>query len=115
MTDMSKRNPEFAPLFETPYYAVIFASSRTPDDRGYEATANRMLELAAEQDGFLGVESTRGGDGFGITVSYWRTKGAIAIWRSQMEHVMAQEMGKQNWYEHYVTRVACVERDYEKS
>ena len=43
---------------------------------------------------FLVVESTRSGDGFGITVSYWQTKGAIAIWRSQMEHVMAQEMGK---------------------
>ena len=42
-----------------PYYAVIFSSHKTDDTEGYAETAARMVELAAEQPGFLGVESVR--------------------------------------------------------
>jgi heme-degrading monooxygenase HmoA len=59
-----------------PYYAVIFSSQRTVGNRGYEKMADRMLQLAAEQDGFLGSESSRGEDGFSITVSYWTSYGS---------------------------------------
>ena len=38
-----------------PYFAVIFTSTRTAGDHGYDAVAHRMLELAAQQSGFLGV------------------------------------------------------------
>lgn len=57
-----------------PYYAVIFTSLRTDGDHGYEQAATRMVELAREQPGFLGVESARGEDGLGITVSYWASE-----------------------------------------
>lgn len=63
-----------ARLPEPPYYAVIFSSRRTPGDNGYAETAARMEELAATMPGFLGVESARGEDGFGITVAYWNRK-----------------------------------------
>lgn len=69
-----------------PYYAVIFASQRTPEDRGYAEAAARMLELAATQPGFLGVESVRDAVGAGITVSYWRSLEDIAHWREHAEH-----------------------------
>src|SRR3546814_11032024 len=63
-------------------YAVVFSSLRRDgDDDGYAAAADRMVELAREQPGFLGVESTRGADGFGITVSYWESEEAIRAWR----------------------------------
>ena len=42
-----------------PYYAVIFSSIRTEEDSGYGETAERMVELAHQQPGFLGVESAR--------------------------------------------------------
>ncbi len=61
----------FAQTPEPPYYAVIFSSLRTDGDASYAQMADRMVELAAQQPGFLGAESTRGADGFGITVSYW--------------------------------------------
>jgi hypothetical protein len=51
---------------EPPYYAVIFSSQRTEGDRGYANVADRMAELAAQQPGFLGIETVRGADGFGI-------------------------------------------------
>lgn len=102
--------PAFARLPEPPYYAVIFSSRRTPGDAGYAATAERMVELARRQPGFLGVESARDAEGFGITVSYWSSEEAIAQWKAQAEHVMAQERGKRDWYAHYELRVARVER-----
>jgi heme-degrading monooxygenase HmoA len=109
---MSATQTSFANTPEPPYYAVIFTSQRTENDRGYAAMAQRMLELAAGQPGFLGVESARGGDGFGITVSYWSSEEAIAAWKAHLEHKPAQEAGKRIWYADYILRVAKVERDY---
>lgn len=101
-----------------PYYAVIFTSVRTPaDPAGYEAMAERMIELACQQPGFLGVESARGADGLGITVSYWTSEEAIANWRQHAEHQIAQSLGRREWYARYELRVARVERawDFEVS
>jgi heme-degrading monooxygenase HmoA len=97
---------------ELPYYAVIFSSRRTSGDQDYEATAERMVELAKTMPGFLGIESARGADGFGVTVSYWRDEASIAAWRQHADHLVAQERGKREWYVHYDIRIARVERAY---
>lgn len=97
-----------------PYYAVIFTSLRTEVDGGYGAMAEKMVSLAAQQPGFLGVESVRGADGLGITVSYWESPEAIANWKAHTEHRVAQETGRKVWYSDYKLRVAKVERDYGK-
>lgn len=71
-----------APTPGPPYYAVIFTSQRTgSDDVSYGEMAARMVELAAQQPGFLGVESVRDADGVGITVSYWESLDAIRNWK----------------------------------
>ena len=103
----------FAATLTPPFYAVIFSSTRTPGDHGYAATAARMVELAAGQPGYLGVESARGTDGFGITVSYWTDPAAIRAWKEHAEHLLAQERGCREWYTHYELRVARVERAYQ--
>ncbi|MFN0052220.1 MAG: antibiotic biosynthesis monooxygenase family protein [Planctomycetales bacterium] len=96
------------------YYAVIFTSRRTDEDAaGYSAMAERMLELAAQQPGYLGVESARDESGLGITVSYWQTTQAIRAWREQVEHRLAQGLGRSQWYANYRLRVCRVERDVE--
>ena len=104
----------FAQLPDPPYYSVIFSSLRTAGDGGYAQMADRMVELAAEQAGFLGVESVREADGFGITVSYWTSLECIAAWRRHAEHRIAQEQGRSKWYAHYELRIARVERAYAK-
>lgn len=104
----------FAKLPTPPYYTVIFSSTRTPEDNGYERMAEHLVELAAQQIGFLGIESARDSAGFGITVSYWANEEAIRNWRKNVEHLAAQKLGKQNWYHHYEIRVAKVERAYGK-
>ncbi|RBP45102.1 heme-degrading monooxygenase HmoA [Roseimicrobium gellanilyticum] len=99
---------------EPPYYAVIFTSDRTEGDRGYARMAERMVELAREQHGFLGVESVRAADGVGITVSYWESEEAIRHWKANAEHLAAQRGGQTTWYADYFLRVAKVERQYGK-
>ena len=74
--------------------------------------AERMVELAQDQNGFLGIESSRGNDGFGITVSYWKSQEDIAEWRANSEHKMAQEFGRSKWYESFSIRICKVEREY---
>jgi heme-degrading monooxygenase HmoA len=100
---------------QPPYYAVIFTSLRTDVDRGYGHMAERMVELAAQQPGFLGIESARTPDGLGITVSYWSTEEAIAAWKANADHKVAQQAGQRVWYADYHLRVAKVERDYGKN
>ena len=95
---------------QPPYYAVIFTSTRTDVDEGYSNMAEQMVELAAKQPGFLGVESAR--NEVGITVSYWDSLAAIKKWKQVAEHLMAQKIGKEKWYNTYKTRICLVERDY---
>ena len=102
--------------FPVPYFAVIFTSTHTLDAaEGYTQAAERMLELVREQPGFLGVESARGSDGLGITVSYWASEAAILAWKDHPEHREIRERGRSTWYQRYSTRVTRVERDYSYS
>lgn len=93
-----------------PYYAVIFSSKRTEGDKGYGKMAEKMVELASQQEGFLGVESARD-EGLGITVSYWDSLEAIKNWKENSVHLAAQNLGKKEWYQSFALRVCKVERD----
>ena len=95
---------------EPPYYAVIFTSLRTEGDNGYGAMAGKMVELAALQPGFLGVESAH--EDLGITVSYWADLESIKSWKANTQHLEAQRLGRKQWYSSYKTRISKVERDY---
>ena len=95
-----------------PYYAVIFSSTLADDAEGYSTMADRMVELAREQEGFIDVESAaRTSEGFGITVSYWRDLESIRRWKAQSEHAAAQKMGRDAFYRSYRLRIARVERE----
>ncbi|MCM2562449.1 antibiotic biosynthesis monooxygenase [Lutimaribacter sp. EGI FJ00015] len=102
----------FAPLPDPPYYAVIFANQRAGADPGYEVMAEKMAALAAASPGCIGMESTRDAEGFGLTVSYWSDEAAVLAWKADAQHLVAQQLGKTRWYEHYRLRVARVERHY---
>jgi heme-degrading monooxygenase HmoA len=91
--------------------AVIFTSKRTAADaQGYTAAALRMAELVASMPGYLGVESARGADGVGITVSYWTNEESALAWRRHPEHLEIQRLGRERWYEWFELRLARVER-----
>jgi heme-degrading monooxygenase HmoA len=94
-----------------PYYAVIFTSTLGIDTAGYVETAEAMVEAAARQPGFRGFESARE-EGLGITVSYWDSLDAISTWKQDAEHLVAQRLGRDQWYSSFRTRICLVERDY---
>ncbi len=104
---------KFAPLPDPPYYAVIFSAQRRDGDHGYGAMADKMAELAAGRAGYIGVESTRDANGFGITVSYWTDEQALIAWKAEAQHLLAQKLGKTLWYQYYTLRIARVERAYD--
>ena len=93
-----------------PYYAVIFTSIKSEFDEGYDEMAIKMVELAKQQSGFLGVESAR--NEVGITVSYWKDVASIKNWKQNLDHIDAQIKGRTSWYEKYTVRISLVEREY---
>jgi heme-degrading monooxygenase HmoA len=96
---------------QPPYTAVIFTSVRTEeDDAGYAEMAEAMEQLAAQQPGYLGIESAR--SNLGITVSYWASGEDARAWKLVTEHRLAQQRGRDTWYRRYRVRVATVEREY---
>lgn len=74
-----------------------------------------MGELAAKQNGYLGMESVRDEAGLGITVSYLASLQAIEVWKANVDHKVAQVRGKTDWYAAYAVRIAKVERAYAMS
>lgn len=110
---LSEGRRMFADTPEPPYLAVIFTSRLSEQDvEEYGRVADRMIELAAQQEGFLGVESARSENGPGITVSYWRDEECIQAWYRNAEHQDAQRNGREKWYEHFHLRVGQVHRAY---
>jgi len=95
---------------EPPYYAVIFTSIRTEGDHGYAAVSDQMDQLAAKQPGYLGVETAR--NELGINVSYWQDLESIKKWKNHVEHTIARNRGRSEWYKSFKVRIAKVERDY---
>ena len=100
---------EIANTPEPPYYAVIFTSHRTDGDSGYGKMADKMVDLASKQPGFLGIESAR--ENVGITVSYWADLESIKLWKQNTEHLVAQKKGEDIWYTEFKTRTCKVEKD----
>ena len=95
---------------QPPYYAVIFTSQRKVSEDGYDNVAERMLSLAEKQKGFLGMESARDKNGFGISVSYWDSLESIKSWNEHPDHMKAQKAGINHFYENFKVRICKVER-----
>ena len=99
--------------FPAPCYAVVFTSvASDADPDGYQQTAACMPELAEQQPGYLSIESTRGEEGVGITVSYWCDEESIRNRHAVVEHRETQRLGKEKWYRRFRLRVCRVERAY---
>ncbi|NQV44270.1 MAG: antibiotic biosynthesis monooxygenase [Rhodospirillales bacterium] len=93
-----------------PHYAVIFSNQRGEGDAElYEETAVDMADLAARQPGYISHESARDVDGFGITISYWTDEEAISAWKMNVDHLAAQRMGTERFYQSFTLRIALVD------
>jgi heme-degrading monooxygenase HmoA len=94
--------------------SVTFIAQRTEaDEAGYALAATAMDALAARQNGYLGVDSVRGADGLGITVSYWESEAHARAWRDHPDHASIRNAGRGIWYAHYSLHVAKITRSYD--
>jgi glutathione S-transferase len=98
------------------YVAVIFSSQRVTgpgaEQDGYAEMAVQMDTLARQQPGFLDIEGVRDASGRGITVAYFDSDASARAWKANADHLGAQRLGRQRWYDWYHLRVAAVEREY---
>lgn len=95
-------------------YAVIFTSTLQPgNEREYAEAGERMEKLARAQEGFVRMESVRGADGVGITVSYWSSEEAVKQWKWNEEHLAVQKLGREKFYRDFHLTVARIEKEIE--
>jgi heme-degrading monooxygenase HmoA len=93
--------------------AVIFVNQRSDaDEAGYAAASAAMAEAAARQPGYRGMDSVRGADGAGITVSWWADEASAVAWRRDLDHSAIRAAGRARWYDGYQVAVATVGRAY---
>lgn len=95
-----------------PYYTVVFTSIRTDVEEGYTEMNDSLWEDAQKLEGFIGAESLRNEEGFGVTVLYFTDMETIIEWSKYQKHLRAKELGKEKWYSDYKVRIARVEREY---
>jgi len=92
-------------------FVVIFRARVRHADDEYTRVAARLRELALHQFGCTEfVSALDGADE--IALSYWPDAASIAAWKRHGEHVLAQELGRERWYEGYVVEVAEITRAY---
>ncbi len=92
-------------------FVVIFRAKVRKTDDEYSQMAARMRELALSQFGCLEFTAVTEGK-YEIALSYWPTEAHIRAWKAHADHLMAQQLGRERWYESYTVQVAEVTRDY---
>ena len=93
-------------------YVVIFrAKVRTLDDE-YFRVAARMRELALTQFGCVEFQSVSEGNDE-ISLSYWADEASILAWKKHAEHVIAQQLGCERWYDFYFLEIVAITRRYQ--
>ncbi|MCW8857551.1 MAG: antibiotic biosynthesis monooxygenase [Kangiella sp.] len=92
-------------------YVVIFKAKVRQFDEQYSEMADRMRELALTEFGCLEFNAVTEGDQE-IALSYWPSEEHIKAWKQHPEHLAAQQLGKQHWYESYSVEIAEIKRSY---
>jgi heme-degrading monooxygenase HmoA len=95
-------------------YVVIFRSTRKLDDgKLYSEWSEKMERLVKTIDGYVnhfGFRDATSRDG--VTVSYFTSLDAISQWKQLDDHKVAQQMGRDSFYEEYSVQVCEVLRNY---
>lgn len=89
-------------------YLVVFRNLKRADmdDAAYAADADRMVELASAQPGFLSFKSYTAEDGEVVAISEWEDETAALGWRRVAQHREVQGRGREQYYASY-TLFAC--------
>ena len=92
-------------------YAVIFKAQVNELDQSYYDMALRMRELAIAQYACKEFVSVTEGN-TEIAVSYWESLDHIKLWKQDAEHLLAQKLGRSQWYKNYQVQIVELIREY---
>jgi heme-degrading monooxygenase HmoA len=92
-------------------HVVIFRAKIRNLDPQYTQTAARMRELALTEFGCVEFHAVTEGDQE-VALSYWPDEESIRAWKMHPEHLQAQKMGVEFWYESYSLQIAEITREY---
>ena len=96
---------------DTGMFVVIFRARVRKLDDEYARVAARMRELAITEFGCLEFHAvSEGADE--VALSYWPDEDSIRRWRNHPEHLLAQQTGRERWYESFSVKVAGITREY---
>ena len=95
-------------------HIVVFHSTKTSDSGElYMEWGQKMAGLVKEIPGYVSHH------GFfdkatnkGVTIGYFESEDAIALWRDHPDHVKARDLGREKFYEEFTLEVAKIERSY---
>jgi heme-degrading monooxygenase HmoA len=84
-------------------FLVVFRNRKRADidQAAYDAEADRMVELAQAQPGYLSFKSYVGDDGEVVAISEWADEASARAWGRNAEHLQAQGRGRSAYYEDY--------------
>ncbi len=92
---------------------MLFRSKTTAaagDD--YAAMNAEMVARAKALPGFIDVASYQAPDGEHLTVVRWQDLETLRAWTDDTRHLIAQRLGREQWYEYFKVEVAEVARSY---
>jgi heme-degrading monooxygenase HmoA len=92
-------------------YAVIFRATVAQLDNEYFRMAEKMKNLAFNKYGCLDFVSVTEGNEE-IAISYWENEQQIRDWKNDLEHRIAQQAGRDKWYQSYSVEICEVGRSY---
>lgn len=92
-------------------YAVIFRAEINEADDTYSKMAAQMRCLAESTYGCTEFTAVVEGNKE-IAISYWQSLEQIALWKNDVNHMAAQELGRSKWYKEYQVQVVEIMREY---
>jgi len=96
-------------------YAVIFEVEINENKQNeYLAIAAKLKEQLVTMDGFISIErfTSLVNEGKLLSLSFWESQKDIIAWKKNIDHMNAQEKGRESIFKDYRIRIANVERDY---
>ena len=85
--------------------AIFRARIREGRTQEYYALAEEMANIARSLPGFISWKGYTNEDGERVSVHEWESAECLAAWRNHPEHVKAQELGRERFYDEYTLYV----------
>jgi heme-degrading monooxygenase HmoA len=93
-------------LFAPGQIVTVFRSRLRDDaDDGYGPTAAEMERLGRAMPGFVDFKSFTADDGERLALTTFADADSQRAWRAQLDHLAAQQAGRDRWYESYTIQV----------